>query len=65
MSVTCPVLLVHGTRSGELAAHRAQGMVTRRAGSIRRVELPAGHVVHHGVPDRFADAVAAFLTRPR
>ncbi|MEV4871364.1 alpha/beta fold hydrolase [Streptomyces syringium] len=65
MSVTCPTLLVHGTRSDELAAHHAQDMVTRRAGSIRRVELPAGHVVHHDVPDRFADAVAAFLSRPR
>lgn len=60
-SVTCPTLLVHGSRSDELAACHAHDMVTRRAGTIRRVELPAGHVVHHDVPNRFADEVAAFL----
>ncbi|MFI1256060.1 alpha/beta fold hydrolase [Streptomyces netropsis] len=64
ISVTCPTLLVHGTHSDELAPGHAQDMVTRRAGSIRRVELPAGHVVHHDVPDHFADAVAAFLRGP-
>jgi pimeloyl-ACP methyl ester carboxylesterase len=60
-SVTCPTLLVHGSRSAELAASHAHDMVTRRAGAIRRVELPAGHVVHHDVPNRFADEVAGFL----
>jgi pimeloyl-ACP methyl ester carboxylesterase len=57
-SVTCPV---RGNRSDELAADHAQDMVARRTGIIRRVELPAGHVAHHDVPNRFAGAVAAFL----
>ncbi|SPE47623.1 Tropinesterase [Streptomyces netropsis] len=61
ISVTCPTLLVHGTRSDELAAGHAREMVARRAGVIRRVELSAGHVVHHDAPDAFADAVTAFL----
>ncbi|WP_338692699.1 alpha/beta hydrolase [Streptomyces sp. Q6] len=63
-SVMCPTLLVHGTRSDELTAAHAEDMVTRRADGVRRVELPAGHVVHHDVPDRFAEAVAAFLSGP-
>lgn len=64
ISVSCPTLLVHGTHSDELAAEHARDMVARRSGSIRRVELPAGHVVHHDVPDLFADAVIAFLSEP-
>lgn len=64
MSVSCPTLLIHGSHSDELAAGHARDMIARRAGSIRRVELPAGHVVHHDVPDHFADAVAAFLSGP-
>lgn len=64
ISVTCPTLLVHGTHSDELAPDHAHDMVTRRAGSIRRVELPAGHVVHHDVPIPFTDAVTDFLSGP-
>ncbi|GHC83975.1 hypothetical protein GCM10010349_68620 [Streptomyces flavofungini] len=61
ISVTCPTLLIHGTHSDELTVGHAQDMVVRRSGSIRRVELPAGHVVHHDVPHLFASAVTAFL----
>jgi len=60
-SVTCPTLLVHGSRSDELSADHARDMVARRGGAVRRVELPAGHVVHHDAPTLFADAVADFL----
>ncbi|WP_282797859.1 alpha/beta hydrolase [Streptomyces sp. CC224B] len=61
ISVTCPTLLIHGTHSDELAPEHAEDMAARRPDGIRRVELPAGHVVHHDVPDRFAAAVTAFL----
>lgn len=64
LSVSCPTLLIHGSHSDVLAADHARDMVARRAGTIRRVELPAGHVVHHDVPDRFADTVSAFLSEP-
>ncbi|MCF3182590.1 alpha/beta hydrolase [Streptomyces polychromogenes] len=61
-SVSCPTLLVHGTRSDELAAEHAEDMAVRCAGRVRLAELPAGHVVHHDVPAQFADAVTAFLS---
>ncbi|MDQ0306935.1 pimeloyl-ACP methyl ester carboxylesterase [Kitasatospora herbaricolor] len=61
--VSCPTLLVRGTRSDELAADHARAMVTRRRGRAELVELPAGHVVHHDAPAEFADAVRDFLVR--
>jgi pimeloyl-ACP methyl ester carboxylesterase len=61
-AVTCPTLLIRGTRSDELTAAHAEEMTTRHAGRVRRVELPAGHVVHHDAPARFAAAVEDFLS---
>ncbi|MFJ5546145.1 alpha/beta fold hydrolase [Streptomyces sp. NPDC093225] len=63
-AVSCPTLLVRGTRSDELAADHARDMITRRGGRARLVELDAGHVVHHDAPERFAAAVTDFLTEP-
>ncbi|MEK8107950.1 alpha/beta hydrolase [Micromonospora sp. M12] len=62
VSVTCPTLLVRGTRSDELEATHAREMIARRAGRARLVELPAGHVVHHDARAQFAAAVGAFLS---
>ncbi|MGI5523166.1 alpha/beta fold hydrolase [Micromonospora sp. CA-259024] len=62
VSVTCPTLLIRGTRSDELAAGHAGEMIARRAGQARLVELPAGHVVHHDAQAQFAAAVSAFLS---
>ncbi|MEV7560731.1 alpha/beta hydrolase [Streptomyces sp. NPDC089795] len=62
-AVACPTLLIRGTRSDELAAAHAREMITRRAGGrARLVELPAGHVVHHDAPARFAAVVEEFLS---
>lgn len=63
-AVSCPTLLIRGTRSEELAGDHAREMVTHRAGRARLVELAAGHVVHHDAPDQFAAEVAAFLAGP-
>ncbi|MFJ6053068.1 alpha/beta fold hydrolase [Streptomyces sp. NPDC092307] len=64
-AVACPTLLIRGTRSDELDAAHAREMITRRAdGRARLVELPAGHVVHHDAPARFAAAVEEFLSAP-
>ncbi|MEU4470259.1 alpha/beta hydrolase [Micromonospora sp. NPDC023888] len=63
-SVTCPTLLIRGTRSDELAATHAREMIVRRAGQAHLVELPAGHVVHHDAQAQFAAAVSAFLSEP-
>ncbi|MFD0417927.1 alpha/beta fold hydrolase [Streptomyces sp. NPDC127108] len=62
-SVTCPTLLVRGTDSEVLAQDHAQEMIARRAGGAQLAEVPAGHVVHHDAPDRFAAAVRTFLSR--
>ncbi len=62
ISVSCPTLLVHGTRSDELTADHAKDMAARCADRVRLAELPAGHVVHHDVPAQFADAVTVFLS---
>lgn len=59
LSVRCPTLLIRGTRSDELSAPHACDMAAKR--SIRLVELPAGHVVHHDQPDAFAECVRRFL----
>lgn len=61
-SVTCPTLLIRGTDSEVLAQDHAREMVARRGGQAQLVELPAGHVVHHDVPDEFAAAVRTFLS---
>ncbi|MFF1506079.1 alpha/beta fold hydrolase [Streptomyces sp. NPDC058326] len=61
-SVACPTLLIRGTRSDELAADHAREMIARHAGDARLTEIAAGHVVHHDAPERFAAAVADFLT---
>ncbi|MEV4616816.1 alpha/beta hydrolase [Kitasatospora sp. NPDC049258] len=63
-AVSCPTLLVRGTRSEELAADHARSMVARRGPGARLVELAAGHVVHHDAPERFAAEVTAFLSEP-
>lgn len=63
-SVTCPTLLIRGSRSDELTAAHAREMIDRRAGQARLVELPAGHVVHHDAQAQFAAAVSAFLSGP-
>ncbi|MFE7240114.1 alpha/beta fold hydrolase [Streptomyces sp. NPDC057580] len=63
-AVSCPTLLVRGTRSDELAADHARNMVARRGGLARLVELAAGHVVHHDAPEQFAATVTAFLSEP-
>jgi pimeloyl-ACP methyl ester carboxylesterase len=63
-AVSCPALLVHGTRSDELAADHARDMVARRGPRARLIELAAGHVVHHDAPEHFAAAVTAFLSEP-
>ncbi|WP_430500130.1 alpha/beta fold hydrolase [Micromonospora trifolii] len=60
--MTCPTLLIRGTRSDELAADHAREMIARRPGQARFVELPAGHVVHHDAQAQFAAAVSAFLS---
>ncbi|MFE0172230.1 alpha/beta fold hydrolase [Streptomyces sp. NPDC059002] len=63
-AVTCPTLLIRGAHSEVLAREHARDMVARRAGGrARLIELPAGHVVHHDVPDQFAAAVRTFLSR--
>ncbi|NYH45179.1 pimeloyl-ACP methyl ester carboxylesterase [Micromonospora jinlongensis] len=62
VSVTCPTLLIRGTRSDELTAAHAREMTTRRAGRARLAELPAGHVVHHDAQAQFAVAVSGFLS---
>jgi pimeloyl-ACP methyl ester carboxylesterase len=62
VSVSCPTLLIRGTRSDELAAGHAREMIARRAGQVRLAELPAGHVVHHDAPAQFAVAVRTFLS---
>ncbi|MGV9763393.1 alpha/beta fold hydrolase, partial [Micromonospora tulbaghiae] len=62
VSVSCPTLLIRGTRSDELAADHAREMIARRAGHARLVELPAGHVVHHDALTQFAATVRAFLS---
>ncbi|WP_344073276.1 hypothetical protein [Streptomyces crystallinus] len=46
-----------------LAQEHAQEMADRRAGQAQLAVLPAGHVVHHDAPDRFADVVRTFLSR--
>ncbi|MEU7651744.1 alpha/beta hydrolase [Micromonospora taraxaci] len=61
VSVTCPTLLIHGTRSDELTAAHAREMITRRDDRATLVELPAGHVVHHDAQAEFAAVVSAFL----
>ncbi|MGA4726198.1 alpha/beta fold hydrolase [Micromonospora taraxaci] len=61
VAVSCPTLLIRGTRSDELAADHAREMIARRPGSAQLVELPAGHVVHHDAQAQFAAAVGAFL----
>ncbi|MEV1075210.1 alpha/beta fold hydrolase [Micromonospora parva] len=62
VSVSCPTLLIRGTRSDELAADHAREMIARRADQARLAELPAGHVVHHDAQAQFAAAVRAFLS---
>ncbi|WP_277994293.1 alpha/beta hydrolase [Streptomyces sp. MST-110588] len=64
-AVSCPTLLIRGTRSHELTSDRARGMVARRGGRARLVELAAGHVVHHDAREQFATAVTTFLSEPR
>jgi pimeloyl-ACP methyl ester carboxylesterase len=64
VSVSCPTLLIRGTRSDELAAAHAREMIARRGGKARLAELPAGHVVHHDAQAQFAAAVSAFLSGP-
>ncbi|MEV4762002.1 alpha/beta hydrolase [Micromonospora chokoriensis] len=61
VSVTCPTILIHGTRSDELTAAHAREMITRRDDRATLVELPAGHVVHHDAQAEFAAVVGAFL----
>ncbi|MFZ3566515.1 alpha/beta fold hydrolase [Streptomyces sp. BH097] len=63
-AVTCPTLLIRGTRSDELTLSHAHEMIARRAGKARLVELTAGHVVHHDAPGQFAAAVRDFLSDP-
>ncbi len=63
-AVSCSTLLVHGTRSDELAADHARNMVARRSGLARLVELATGHVVHHDALEQFAAAVTTFLSEP-
>ncbi|WP_051468340.1 alpha/beta fold hydrolase [Actinomadura oligospora] len=60
-ALTCPTLLVHGTRSDELSASHAREMADRLP-VARLVAIEAGHVVHHDALGPFADAVRAFLT---
>ncbi|NVK80260.1 alpha/beta hydrolase [Streptomyces morookaense] len=64
-SLSCPTLLVRGTRSDELAADHAREMVDRHGGQAGLVELAAGHVVHHDAPQQFAAVVTAFLAQAR
>ncbi|MFJ4188146.1 alpha/beta fold hydrolase [Kitasatospora sp. NPDC089509] len=64
MAVSCPTLLVRGTRSDELAADHAQDMVAGLGLRARLVEPEAGHVVHHDAPEQFAAEVTAFLSEP-
>ncbi|WP_064447556.1 alpha/beta fold hydrolase [Micromonospora sp. NBRC 110037] len=64
VSVSCPTLLIRGTRSDELTAGHAREMIARRAGHARLAELPAGHVVHHDAQTQFAATVRAFLSDP-
>ncbi|GAA0273644.1 alpha/beta hydrolase [Streptomyces polychromogenes] len=65
-AVSCPTLLVRGTHSDELTAAHARTMIAaRHDGRARLVELPAGHVVHHDAPERFATTVSAFLAESR
>ncbi|WP_405526465.1 alpha/beta hydrolase [Streptomyces avidinii] len=59
--LTCPTLLVHGTRSDEITPAHAREMHARHPGPVHRVELSAGHVVHHDALDDFANALRAFL----
>ncbi|MEU9704255.1 alpha/beta hydrolase [Streptomyces sp. NPDC047981] len=61
-SLTCPTLLIRGTRSDELDAAHAREMITRHKGGAHLVELGAGHVVHHDAPPQFAATVADFLS---
>lgn len=63
-AVACTILPIRGTRSDELTAAHASEMINRRAGKARLTELPAGRVVHHDAPARFAAAVEDFLSVP-
>ncbi|MFJ3159711.1 alpha/beta fold hydrolase [Streptomyces kanasensis] len=63
-AVSCPTLLVRGTRSDELAGDHARAMIARRGRQARLVELAAGHVVHHDAPEQFAAEVDDFLAEP-
>ncbi|MFF4838365.1 alpha/beta fold hydrolase [Streptomyces sp. NPDC001315] len=63
-SVTCPTLLIRGTRSDELTATHAREMMARRDSKAHLVELSAGHVVHHDALAQFATAVTGSLSDP-
>ena len=58
-AVSCPVLLVRGTRSNVLSADVAERMV-RSLADGRLIELDAGHNVALDRPRELADAVVAF-----
>ncbi|MEV5612464.1 alpha/beta hydrolase [Streptomyces sp. NPDC052225] len=58
-AVTCPALLVRGTK-GVLPAEQARQMVDRCPGT-RLAELETDHFVHAADPAGFADAVRGFL----
>ena len=57
--ITCPVLVVRGTRSPSLSAETARAMVAAMRGA-RLVELDAGHNVPLDRPRELAEAVVAF-----
>ena len=59
-AITCPMLLVRGTRSNVLSADVAQRMVETVA-NTRLIELEAGHNVALDRPKELADAVVAFV----
>jgi pimeloyl-ACP methyl ester carboxylesterase len=60
LASSCPVLLVHGTRSQLVAPERAREMGERRPRTTV-VALDADHFVHAEAPDAFAAVVRGFL----
>lgn len=56
----CPALVIRGSDSRVVDGRLLEQMAEERPNTILKT-FHAGHVVHHDVPDEFANAVATFL----
>jgi len=59
-ATTCPVLLARGADSKAVNGEVLREMAQRRP-NVQLVTFDAGHVIHHDLPDRFAEAKRRFL----